>query len=274
MTQQSVYDLISSISKEENISLTKLEKQMIAELVKTINASAITTGGTITGLTQSAGAIVTKSLRSFYSSAAYRKSIASILKNLDVAVDKKLGVYKDEGLEISKKALTGGQKLAIDELLDNLSDNGLNSKFNQPLRQLIYDNIKNNVSLNGLEKALTERIASGKAPSELSKYVTNATRQAADSYTSVVDKEIFAKFKNRVTHIMVVGTLIETSSPQCRQAVEKYDRKIPIDKLDEWITFAKENGASEELTADNLPVLKGHFGCRHQWIPYIEPKTK
>lgn len=270
MTQQGVYDLIASISDESKISLTALEKQMISELVKTINASAITTGGTITGLTQSAGSIVTKSLKSFYSSAAYKKSIASILKNLDVAVDQKLSVYKDEGLEISKKALSNGQKIVIDEFIDNLSDNGLNSKFNQPLRQLIYDNIRNNVDLNGLRDSLIEKIESGKAPSELSKYVKNATRQAADAYTSIVDTEIFNKFKNRVTHFMIVGTLIETSSPQCRQFVEKYDRKIPIEELDKWISFAKENGGSEELTADNLPTLKAHYGCRHQFIPYIE----
>jgi hypothetical protein len=279
MTQSQVYDFIASLSKDKNLNTDDLEKELVDKLVKALSSAAITTGGRITGLDTSAGAIVTKTLKEFYNGRAYKNSIAKFLKDIKVANTQKLSVYKDSGLNISTEVLNTQQNLSIDEYLDNLSDNGLNSKFNQPIRQLIYDSVRNNASLSDLRDSLNDKILSGKAPSELSKYVKNATKQAADSYTSIVDKEIYKKFENRVTHYQMVGTLIETSSPQCRQAVEKYDRFIPIEELADWISFAQENGGSAELNASNLPVLKAHYGCRHQFIPYIsevqgEPEIK
>lgn len=270
MTQQEVYEYIKTLSNNDNVSLTALERQMVRDIIRQINSQIVTSGGKVVGLNSSAGNVIKRSISTFYRSPAYRNSIAKILKNLDVAVDEKLKVYKDQDLEISKDRLNVEQKLVIDEFIDNLSEDGLNSRFNQPLRNLIYDNIRNNLSQNELLQNITNKIESGKIDSEFGRYVKNATRQAADAYTSIVDKKILEQFKDRITHIRVVGTLIETSSPQCRQAIEKYDREIPVEKLDNWIRFAIDNGASEELTIDNLPVLKGHFGCRHQWIPIIK----
>jgi hypothetical protein len=105
----------------------------------------------------------------------------------------------------------------------------------------------------------------------MSSHVNQIAQSAADSYSKVIDQTVWDKYQDKITHIRVVGSLIETSSPQCRKAVEQYEREIPVGKeLDAWIEFAIKNGGSEDLTVDTLPTLGGHYACRHQWIPVIK----
>jgi hypothetical protein len=269
MSEKELEKILSSISKD--LDINEIEEGLLKELKKELDKSLTVTGGNVTGINKTAGNIIKNAIKNFYNSDKYQKSIAGILKNIEVASDSKRTFYKDKGLEVSKSALTKQQALVVGEYLDNLSESGLNSKFNQTLRRLIYDSIRGNQSQAELTKSLQSKIKSGKAPSELNKYVRSATIQAADAYTSIVDKEIFNKFEDRITGYRIVGTLIETSSPQCRSFVEDYGRQIKIGtELNNFINFAIEEGASEELTAKNLPVLKLHYGCRHQFVPYIE----
>lgn len=270
MTSTEIYDLINSISEGESINISALEKELLNDIVKQVNNNVITKGGRITNISGSIGRVVSKGIQSFYNSSAYRKSIASILKDINIASDAKISFYKDADLEISKAALNSSQKIAINEFIDSSNADGLNAKFNQTFRNLIYESVRGNASQAELKNLLEKKIISGKAPSELSKYVKNISRQAATAYSSIVDQEIYRKFKNKITHYGIVGTLIDNSSPQCRQFIDKYDKEIPIEKLDEWIKFAQQHGGSEDLTAENLPVLKGHPQCRHQFIPLIK----
>jgi hypothetical protein len=270
MTSNEIYDLINSISNADNIDIKAVEKQLLNDIIKQVNNNVITKGGRITGISGSVGRVVSKSIQSFYNSTAYRKSIASILKDISIASDAKVSFYKDADLEISKAALNSSQKIAINEFIDSSNADGLNAKFNQTFRTLIYESIRGNASQAELRTLLENKIISGKAPSEMAKYVKNISRQAATAYSSIVDQEIYKKFKTKITHYGIVGTLIDNSSPQCRQFIDKYDKEIPIDKLDEWIKFAQKNGGSPDLTAENLPVVKAHPGCRHQFIPLIK----
>lgn len=269
MTEAELQKIINSISEGKEIS--DIEKQLVEEIKKEISKSINTSGGLTTGLNKSAGAVIKNSIKNFYESKKYQNSLQSILKKLEVASDSKITFYKDKNLKISKSSLTEGQKIVINEFIDNLSENGLNSKFNQPLRRLIYDSIRNNQSQEDLRKKIESKIVSKKEPSEFKRYYKNATIQAADAYTSIIDREVYRKFKSRITGYTITGTLIETSSVQCRAFIEQYNRKIKIgDELNDFIKFAIENGASEELTPENLPVLKLHYNCLHQFIPIIE----
>jgi hypothetical protein len=139
------------------------------------------------------------------------------------------------------------------------------------MRRLIYDSIRNNLSQSDLLKSVESKIVSKKEPSDFKKYYKSATMQAADAYTSVLDAEIYKKFKSRITAYRITGTIIETSSEQCKSFINDYNRQIKIgDELNNFIKFAIEEGASKDLTAENLPLKKLHFNCRHQFVAVIE----
>ncbi len=252
--------------------LSALERDMLAILIAEINATLITSGGIIEGTTVSVGASVSRSLKSFYATKAYQNSLSSLLRNIDGIGTDKLSLYKDFDLVIPRKEINKAQMSVLGELIDALDDNGLNARFNQPLRKIIYDNIRRGKSQTDLTKSLKKFIVSSPdKASDLKRYVNTTSIQGADAYSKVIDNEIMKKYEKRVTAIRVVGSLIESSSLQCRQAVNKYQREIPIDKLPEWIAFAKEHGGSDNLSKDNLSLIGAHYGCRHQWVPIIKP---
>lgn len=274
MDFEQIYKKISASGKQ---SYKQFEKDFLKALLEEINQSVTTRGGDIVGTTKSSGRIVTDAIKKFYQSSAYKNSIMKILRDIQVIGDVKAGVYKDADMEISKSSITNPQKVVIDEFLDSVNDNGLNSRFNQTYRKLIYDNIRVGASQTALKAELQKLIISGKAPSAMARYVQNTAIQTADAYSAIIDREVFNSYANRVTHYRIVGSLIETSSPQCRYAVENFDREIPIDKLDVLFAIAEENGLIEGTNAENLPVNKLHWGCRHQFVPIIKiekPKRK
>lgn len=270
MTYNDIIAQIKSVSKD-SIKLTDIEKKMLEEVIKAINEGLLTSGGKITGLSSSAGSLITKGIKNFYASKPYQNSVASLLRRIDDISANKSSLYKDANLDFSKSSVSQSQSLVINEMLDTLNESGLNSQFNQSLRKLIYDNVRLGTSQSTLEKTLKLQIESGKAPSKLANYINQTAVQAADAYSSIIDREVFKANKDKVTHYRIVGSLIDTSSKQCRRFVEEFDREIPVGKeLNNFINYAIENGASPTLTADNLPVLKLHFGCRHSFVPIIK----
>jgi hypothetical protein len=272
MTAEKIQELIDSISNDKNTNINNLSKSLLASLIKQLNDNINTKGGKITNLDKSAGAIISSSIDEFTKSEGFKKSIQSILSDIGTATNEKVGFYKDADLPVTLSELSTQQKLAVDEFLDSMSKDGLNAKFNQTLRTLIYENIRNGVSQTELQNVLEEKIISGKAPSEMAKYIKGTVQQAADAYTKVVDQQIYNKFKSKISGFRVIGSLIETSSPQCRQAVEKYKRFIPIDELDKVLDLAKSNGLIEGTNESNLATNGLHWSCRHQFLPIINIK--
>ncbi len=271
MSHEQIYEQVSNITNDSMV-LSSLEKEMLAILIAEVNASLITTGEVIEGTTTPVGAVVSRSLKSFYATKAYQNSLASLLRNIDGIGTDKMSLYKGFDLVIPRKEINKAQTAVLDELIDALNDNGLNTRFNQPLRKIIYDNIRRGKSQTDLTKSLKQFIVSSPdKASDLKRYINTTSIQGADAYSKVVDNEIMKKYEKRVTAIRVVGSLIDSSSPQCRQAVNKYQREIPMDKLPEWIAFAKDHGGSDNLSKDNLSLIGAHYGCRHQWVPIIKP---
>lgn len=274
MDFEQIYKKISAAGGK---NFKQFEKDFLKALLDEINESVTTRGGDIISTTKSSGRIVTDAIRKFYQSSAYKNSIMKILRDIQVIGDVKSGVYKDADMEISKSSITNPQKVVIDEFLDSVNENGLNSRFNQTYRKLIYDNIRVGASQTALKAELQKLIISGKAPSAMSRYIQNTAIQTADAYSAIIDREVFNAYADRVTHYRMVGSLIDTSSPQCRYVVEVFDREIPVDRLNEVFAIAEDNGLIDGTTAENLPVNKLHWGCRHQFVPIIKidkPKKK
>jgi hypothetical protein len=171
-------------------------------------------------------------------------------------------------LKIEKSAVSPSQKLAISEHLSYLEENGLNAKFNQPLRQLIYSNINTGISQAGLEDKLKAYITGDNDQSgKLSSYVKQVAIQGADAYTSIIDQKITDKYIEKITGFIVSGSLIETSSPQCQYCVRELNRTITKDDWDEVVKRAV--GLIDGTTFENLPTNKLHWGCRHTFTPKL-----
>jgi hypothetical protein len=266
--------IIKKIESGGSIDYRRFEKDFLRELLQELDKSLVVQNGNIVSTTKSSGRIVTDAIKNFYQTSAYKDSIMKLLRNIGTVGDAKMQVYKDTDMIIEKAAITPAQSVVVNEFLDELDSNGLNTRFNQTYRQLIYDSIRTNASQRDLELKLKDMVQSGKSPARMANYIKNVAVQTADAYSSIIDKEIYSEYKDKVTHYRMVGSLIETSSPQCRYVVEQFNREVPIDRLDEVFDVARENGLIDGTTAENLPVNKLHWGCRHQFIPIIKVNKK
>lgn len=274
MTHEDIYTKISNIATD-NFNIKDIEKLLLNEILGNVRKGLNTSNNKVTGLTKSAGRMVSDSIRALYDTNQYKNSLASLLSDVQGLGVSKLGVYAGDGLNVAISDLSEAQSVAYDSLLDSLNESGLNQRFNQPIRQLIYQNVRDGSSQTMLEKAIRSFVLTEKgSKSELNRYINSVSIQSADAYSSAIDQEVYTRYRTRITDIRVVGSLIDTSSRQCRRAVLVYNREIPIDKLDEWIGYAKENGGALTLNSSNLSSLKAHYGCRHQFVPVILNKEK
>jgi hypothetical protein len=159
-------------------------------------------------------------------------------------------------------------KVINDEIIDKMLDNGLNQNFAQPLRDLIYRNATAGISLKDARIAIKE-MAVGDA-SKLSKYLEQTAQQAADSYSGMINKKLLDTFD--YDGLLITGSLIDNSSPQCVYAIEELGGKIARKDWPKLKEIAEKNGLIEKTTFDNLPVNRLHWGCRHSFYPIIIKK--
>jgi len=269
MSFEEIVNNIQNIT-DDSINLVALEELFFQNLFEDIQMRIITRGGIITELEKPAGSIITKSVKSFTNSNQYRNSIAVLLRNIKTESENKVNLYKQEGFKIKTTELNKPQLLAIDSYIDNLNTTGLNSELNQPLRRLIYDNIKRGSSQRQIENAIKDSLKFGEIDSKFSKYVKNSAINVADAYTSIVDQNIVDNYKDEIKGYRIVGTIIDNSSKQCRMALRSMKGFISFKEIDQWIKIAKENGGDKGLDRWNLPTRKSHFGCRHQFIASLK----
>lgn len=161
------------------------------------------------------------------------------------------------------------QKLVVSEILNAYQATGLNAEFVQPLRDLIYQNVAGGASLKDLREQLKAYVISGKDKSgKLARYVQSTAQQAADSYTGAINKKLMDTFE--YPYVVMSGSLIATSSPQCRKAISEhagvFDKKYFETTLK---PIAEKNGLMNGTTFQNLPFNKLHWGCRHEFTPLM-----
>lgn len=249
--------------------LSDFEKKLLEGILSKVSENISTTGGRITGLQDTAGSIISKSIKEFVKTAEYDRLVSSFLKDVGKISEQKFSVYKDQDLKIPKVEVTNTQRIVINEYLDALNADGLNSRFNQSLRTLIYDNIRTGATQKELEASLRKSILSGKAPSELGKYVKQVSVQAADAYSKVVDQEVYNRYKSKITGFNIIGSLIETSSAQCKEAVKDYDRYLTVQEMKDLLK-KYEGKTIENTTIENVSSRGLHWNCRHAIVPVIK----
>lgn len=178
--------------------------------------------------------------------------------------------YEKVNKGFNASRIRNNQRVIVNEYIQSL--NGLNESFKQPVRQQILNNLNNGDSFSTIKDNLRAQIK-GNGGSEsglLKRYLDTNARAASNAYRGVTSKFFYEEFKSDITHIAIIGTLIETSSPQCKRSILKYNSRVPIDKFkSEILPLAKKNGLRENTTVDNVYINQLHWGCRHEFVSLI-----
>ena len=197
----------------------------------------------------------------------YKGAVSSLIKDLPTISDamKKFQVATN-GINWAEANVGPVQKMVTNEIMNAYSENGLNKNFVQPLRDLIYQNIAAGTSIKDTKAVLKDYVKSGKAPSKLSRYITQTAQQAVDSYSGAINKKLMDTFD--YPYLQMSGSLIKTSSPQCREGINGYDGLIDRAAWDDILEpLAEANGLIEGTTFKSVPFNRFHWGCRHEFTP-------
>lgn len=203
--------------------------------------------------------------KAIINSANYQKSVLNFLNRFRNIHGESEGFLKEAGTPVSKNDIKPEQQIIIDELIRSFEDTGIQKDILDPIREELKNKILARDKVSAFESALSTII-----PAATGNYTKNSAITAADSYQAVINKKVYDKYKNKITHIRVVNTLIKTSSPQCIKAVRDYKGEVPLSAWPQIFRIAKENGLIPGTTLENLAVNRLHYRCRHQFYPIIK----
>lgn len=207
-------------------------------------------------------------LGAFTESQQYKGAVGQYLKNFKDIGTLMQEFQKSNGVDVKAARLGAPQEIVVNEIINRYSENGLNAGFVQPLREILFNNVTGELNKTQAMEQLKEYIASGKDKTgKLHRYLTQTAQQGVDSYTGAINTRIVQTFK--INTYVMSGSLIATSSPQCRYVVEKLGGLIDRDTWPKVKAIAEKNGLIEGTTFDNLPINKLHWGCRHEFTPLI-----
>lgn len=206
--------------------------------------------------------------------ADYKGSVGQYLKNFKDITTLINDFQKAQGIDVKQARLGPAQEIVTNEIINRYSENGLNQNFVQPLRELLFNNITGGLNKREAMSQLKDYIASGKDESgKLGRYLEQTAQQGVDSYTGAVNTRIMQTFK--ISTYVMSGSLIETSSKQCRFVFKEWGGIIERKDWPKLEKLAEDDGLIEGTTFDNLPINKLHWGCRHEFTPVVlNPKQR
>jgi hypothetical protein len=207
-------------------------------------------------------------LGAFTESQTYKGAVSKYLKNFKSIGELMEEFQRGQGLDVKRARIGAVQEIVIGEIVNQYSDNGLNKGFVQPLRELFFNNVSGGLNLRQAKAQLKDFIASGKdTTGKLGQYLTQTAQQGVDSYTGAINTRIMQSFD--VNTLIMSGSLIKTSSRQCRYALTELGGIIDRSDWPKLEEMAKEDGLVEGTTFDTLPFNKLHWGCRHEFSPAV-----
>lgn len=196
---------------------------------------------------------------------AYEGAVSKFLKHLPEMSDV-IEEYQVGTQGIKWPDITASEKLVVNDIIEAYTDNGLNTNFVQPVRDQLYQNIAAGTNVREAKASLKDYVkgAEGK-DSKIKSYLIQTSQQAVDGYTGMINKKLMDTFD--YPYLIMSGSLIETSSPQCRVAIKEFDGLINMEAWAVIRTIALKNGLIDGTTFKNLPFNKLHWGCRHEFTP-------
>lgn len=250
--------------------LPKLENQAYAVLLEWIDSNLDIKGGHFVANSQAAAAL--NRFTDVYMSTLtelsdYRGSVGQYLKNFRPMREVIEEFQRTQGLDIRRANLGSVQEIVVNEIINRYSENGLNEGFVQPLRELLFNNITAGTSKGDAREQLKGFIKSGKdTTGKLGRYMEQTAQQGVDSYTGAINTRIMQTFE--INTMIVSGSLIATSSTQCRFVINELNGLLDREDWEEVVSIAGDE-LIEGTTFENLPFNKLHWGCRHEFTPAV-----
>lgn len=200
--------------------------------------------------------------------ADYKGSVGKYLKNFKSMKTLIEDFNKSQGLDVKRANLGSVQEIVINEIVNQYSENGLNEKFVQPLRQVLFENVVNGLNKKQAMTQIRDFIQGGQdASGKLHRYLEQTAQQGVDSYEGAINTRIMKTFD--IETLIMSGSLIDSSSPQCQYGIKELDGIIDREDWPKLKSIAEKNGLIEGTTFDNLPFNKLHWGCRHSFTPAV-----
>lgn len=207
-------------------------------------------------------------LGAFTTNKQYKGVVSGYLKNFKSVTNLMTEFQKGQGFDIKQARFGFTQEIVMAEIINRFSENGLNPGFVQPMRQILFNNITGGTNKTEAMGQIKEYIAGGKDKTgKLGRYVEQTAQQGVDSYTGAINARIANTFK--IDTYIMSGSLIATSSEQCRYGIEKLGGIIDRADWPRIKAIAEKNGLIEGTTFDNLPFSRLHWNCRHDFTPVI-----
>lgn len=206
-------------------------------------------------------------LKAMQADTKFTGAVGQFVKRLD-GISTAIEDFQASTNGINVPDFTTAKQVAINEIVDQFLNNGINQNFIQPLRDLIYQNATSGLSLKDAKQQIKDYIKGGKDVSgKLGSYIEQTAQQAVDSYSGLINKKLVEQFNYDA--LLMTGSLIDTSSPQCKFVVKELNRRITRQNWPKVEAIAKNNGLVKGTTFDNLPLNLNHWGCRHGFYPIM-----
>lgn len=177
------------------------------------------------------------------------------------------------GITPRRMKLKNLRDMIFGEIADEFETAGLQQYIIQPMRNTLYQGINAGYSMAELKRALRLQIrgsAARKGATE--RYLTNINRKGIDAYIGGVNRQLMREYGFNA--MIMAGSLIKTSSPQCRYGINELDGIIRRRDWPKLKRRAINNGLIDGTNFDNLPFNKLHWGCRHEFTPTFEEEIK
>jgi len=206
----------------------------------------------------------------------YVNQVKQYLRDFDTIKEFNFDIQKDVN-DLSRGELEDlinpVQRGIVNQTLTNLTGQGVNTNFIDPLREGIYKNVVAGTTITDLEGYLNAFINTNpERMGQFKRYVSQVSRDALNQFDGQVNSRIADEFG--LDAFRYVGSIIEDSRPQCVRWVGK--GVILKEDLSNELNWAYSNGTGmiPGTTTDNFAVYRGGYNCRHSAIPFKLTKSQ
>lgn len=226
---------------------------------------------TVTGINEING-IVAKSIQD----SKYVGKVRDYLRDFETIKQFNFDIHQDVN-DLSPGELSDlinpVQRQIVNQTLQNLTGQGVNTNFIDPLREGIFKNIVAGTTITDLEGYLNAFINTNpERMGQFKRYVSQVSRDALNQFDGQVNSRIAEEFG--LDAFRYVGSIIEDSRPQCVRWVGL--GVITAENLSNELSWAYSNGTGmiPGTTVDNFAVYRGGYNCRHSAIPFKLTKSQ
>lgn len=215
-----------------------------------------------------------KELRNIVNKSDYPTKVTELLNGFDDIEENIKLIHKEyNSISVRNTLITPVKKALITDVQDNLLGAGIDTRFIDPVKKILFSNVNLGASVLDTEKQLRIMITGQKGEHGLlERWAGQVARDSSQQYEGSVNQII--KDEYDLNAIEYVGSLVRDSRAQCQKWVKK---GVIFDKdLQKEIDWAKNGGTYYgkkvsgfilNTTIKTFCINRGGYNCRHTAIP-------